>query len=54
MNDFDNHDKRIPYYELLLERDLDSIPKFSLTKYAAIALHMESFGLPKSSECNER
>ena len=30
MNDFDNHDKRIPYYELLLERDLDSIPKFSL------------------------
>lgn len=30
MNDFDNHDKRIPYYKLLLERDLDSIPKFSL------------------------
>lgn len=30
--DLDNHDKRIPYYELLLERDLDSIPKFFLPK----------------------
>lgn len=32
LNCFDNHDKRIPYYELLLERDLDSIPKFFLPK----------------------
>lgn len=32
MNDLDNHDKRIPYYELLLERDLDAIPKFFLPK----------------------
>ena len=29
MNDLDNHDKRIPYYELLLERDLDSTPPYS-------------------------
>lgn len=32
MNDmkFDNHDNRIRYYELLLERDLDTIPQFQL------------------------
>ena len=29
---FDNHDNRIKYYELLLERDLDNIPQFSLPK----------------------
>lgn len=28
--EFDNHDKRIPYYELLLERDLNDIPQCSL------------------------
>lgn len=27
---FDNHDERIRYYELLLERDLDDIPQFAL------------------------
>ena len=27
---FDNNDKRIPHYELLLERDLDTLPSFSL------------------------
>lgn len=27
---FDNHDKRIPYYELLLERDLTNIPQYIL------------------------
>lgn len=27
---FDNHDKRIPYYELLLERDLTNIPQYTL------------------------
>lgn len=27
---FDNHDDRIKYYELLLERDLDLLPRFSL------------------------
>lgn len=27
---FDNHDKRIPYYELLLERDLYDIPQYTL------------------------
>lgn len=27
---FDNHDDRIKYYELLLERDLDTFPRFSL------------------------
>lgn len=27
---FDNHDERIKYYELLLERDLDALPCFSL------------------------
>lgn len=27
---FDNHDDRIKYYELLLERDLDALPHFSL------------------------
>ena len=29
-NVFDNNDKRIPHYELLLERDLDTLPSFSL------------------------
>ena len=29
-NVFDNNDKRIPHYELLLERDLDALPYFSL------------------------
>ncbi len=27
---FDNHDERIKYYELLLERDLDTLPLFQL------------------------
>lgn len=27
---FDNHDERIKYYELLLERDLDDLPRFPL------------------------
>ena len=27
---FDNHDDRIRYYELLLERDLDALPRFTL------------------------
>lgn len=27
---FDNHDERIKYYELLLERDLDALPRFPL------------------------
>lgn len=27
---FDNHDERIKYYELLLERDLDELPQFPL------------------------
>lgn len=27
---FDNHDERIKYYELLLERDLDDLPQFLL------------------------
>lgn len=27
---FDNNDKRIPHYELLLERDLDALPTFTL------------------------
>ena len=27
---FDNNDKRIQHYELLLERDLDALPTFSL------------------------
>ena len=29
-NVFDNHDERIPYYELLLERDLNALPSFPL------------------------
>lgn len=29
---FDNHDSRIKYYELLLERDLDTLPLFPLPK----------------------
>ena len=29
-NVFDNNDKRIPHYELLLERDLDALPTFTL------------------------
>jgi len=28
--EFDNHDERIKYYELLLERDLDGLPCFTL------------------------
>lgn len=28
--EFDNHDERIRYYELLLERDLEQIPQFEL------------------------
>lgn len=32
LNYFDNHDRRIPYYELLLESDLDAISKFFLPK----------------------
>ncbi len=27
---FDNHDDRIRYYELLTERDLDALPRFPL------------------------
>lgn len=27
---FDNHDKRLPYFELLLERDLTDIPQYTL------------------------
>lgn len=27
---FDNHDEQIKYYELLLERDLDDLPRFPL------------------------
>ncbi len=27
---FDNHDERIKYYELLLEQDLDALPHFQL------------------------
>ena len=27
---FDNHDERIRYYELILERDLEDLPKFQL------------------------
>lgn len=29
---FDNHDSRIKYYELLLERDLENLPYFPLPK----------------------
>lgn len=29
---FDNHDERIKYYELLLERDLDVIHNFALSE----------------------
>lgn len=29
-NQFDNNDKRIPHYELLLERDLNALPTLSL------------------------
>lgn len=29
---FDNHDARIRYYELLLERDLENLPRFDLPK----------------------
>ena len=27
---FDNHDERIKYYELMLERSLDNIPEYVL------------------------
>ncbi len=29
---FDNHDERIKYYELMLERDLDCLPRYELPK----------------------
>ncbi len=29
-NTFDNHDSRIKYYELILERDLDTLPIYDL------------------------
>lgn len=34
MNDLNNHDKRIPYYELLLERDLDAIAGLTFTAFS--------------------
>ncbi len=32
---FDNHDSHIKYYELLLERDLENLPCFSVIKNRA-------------------
>ena len=38
---FDNHDERIKYYELLLERDLDTLPLFQLPQGYRFAFYQQ-------------
>lgn len=38
---YDNHDSRIKYYELLLERDLDNLPQFALPEGYHFAFYQQ-------------
>lgn len=53
--EFDNHDERIRYYELLLERDLDQLPHFSLPEGYRFVFYQEGdrdawIGIEKSAK----